>query len=99
MYILSCICLSFVAIACAVGCYSRRYHDNLTQRCGLVLLGLGCIARVPAIFMAQSVNNDWFMIHGGMALIAAGTLWRYRKSLLCEAAGADPPLSAHNYRA
>ena len=78
MYILSCLCLSFVAFSCFVGCYTRRYHDNLGQRLGLIVLGLGCVARVLAIWGAQSVNNDWFLVHGGMALIAAGTMWRYR---------------------
>lgn len=81
MYILSCLCLSFVTFACATGCYTRRYHDNWGQRLGLIVLGMGCAARVPAIWAAQSVNNDWFLVHGGMALIAASTMWRYRCEL------------------
>ena len=81
MYILSCICLSFVGVSCLIGCYTNRYRDNLVQRFGMVVLGIGCAARVPTIWQAQSVNNDWFLIHGSMALIAAGTLWRHRKAL------------------
>lgn len=80
MYILSCLCLSFVGFSCIYGCYSSRYHDNLIQRFGMSVLGIGCVARVPAIWQAQAVNNDWFLIHGGMALIAAGTMWRHQKA-------------------
>lgn len=74
MYILSCICLSIVAIVCLIGCYSDDYPDNLMQRLGMAILGLGCVARVAAILVTQSVANDWFMVHGGMALFAGGTL-------------------------
>lgn len=80
MYIVSCIFLSFVTFSCLVGCYTRRYHDNWGQRLGLCVLGFGTSVRVPVIWQMQSVNNDWFLVHGGMALICAGTIWRYRKS-------------------
>lgn len=81
MYLLSCFCLSFVGFSCLVGCYARGYHDNLGQRLGMIVLGIGCVARVPAIWQAQAVNNDWFLIHGGMALVAASTMWRHRNTL------------------
>ena len=76
MYILSCACLSFVAMCCVLGAFSSRYDSTLAQRFGLGVLGYGCIARVGAIWVAQSVANDWFLVHGGMAVVAAGTMCR-----------------------
>ena len=78
MYILSCLCLSFVFVGCVLGAFSDKYDATISQRFGMGVLGLGCCARIGAIWAAQSVANDWFMVHGGMALIAIGTMWRYR---------------------
>lgn len=81
IYLLSCLCLSFVAVICMVGCFSPRYDDNMLQRIGMAVLGMGCIARVQSIWAAEVVANDWFLVHGGMALVAAGTAWKlYRKT-------------------
>ena len=79
MYILSCLYLSFVTVCCMLGAFSQRYDATLSQRLGMATLGLGCYARVVAIWATQSIANDWLMVHGGMAMIAAGTLCRTYK--------------------
>lgn len=76
MYLLSCACLSFVVLCCVLGAFSQQYDATLTQRFGLGVLGIGCVARVLSIWSAGSVSSDWFMVHGGMAVVAAGTLCR-----------------------
>jgi hypothetical protein len=81
MYILSCICLSFVGLVCLLTPFSGRYADNLLQRIGMGVLCLGCEARVESIWASQTVANDWFLVHGGMALVAAGVV---RKVLMEE---------------
>ncbi len=76
MWIVSFVCLVFVAFMCVVGTLSRTYDDNLFQRVGMALICFGVLARANEIWFFEAVPPELMLAHIGLALFAVGTTFK-----------------------
>lgn len=76
MWIVSFVCLWFVALMCVVGVLSPVYEDNIAQRIGMALTCFGVLARANEIWYFEAVAPVSLMAHIGLALFAAGVAFK-----------------------
>ena len=76
MWFISFCCLVFVAVMCVVGTLSKTYDDNLLQRVGMALICLGVLSRANEIWYFRAVPPELLVTHIGLALFAAGTMFK-----------------------
>jgi len=77
MWLVSVLCLLFVAGLCALGVFAKAYDDNLAQRVGMTIVCIGSMGRAGSVLVAQSVPADAMVLHVGVAVFAAGVAWRF----------------------
>ena len=88
------VCLTVVAVLCAVGAFSRAYPDNLLQRLGMSTMGIWCGVRMAEQLQEQSTDTVQLMLDVGLAIYAVGTalrMYRLHHAPHCRRAG-DPPM-------
>ncbi len=76
MWIVSFVCLWFVALMCVAGVLFPVYQDNLAQRIGMALICFGVLSRANEIWYFEAVTPVSMMTHLGLALFAAGVTFK-----------------------
>lgn len=73
MWTISFLALTITAIICAVGLFHPSFNDNLFQCLGMIVLVIACLGRAESIWVAETTNPSWMLVHVGTALYALGT--------------------------
>lgn len=73
MWIISLVSLSTVTALCSLGVFHPAFKDNLIQRIGMGWLVIACCGRVYWIWLNETTNASWMLVHAGMAIYAIGT--------------------------
>ena len=93
MWMVSLVSLSLVAALCVVGVFHGAFRDTLLQRIGMAWLCIACCGRVRWVWLNQTTDPSWMMVHVGMAIYAVGTFSKVyfeRHRLVTQHHGAEP---------
>ena len=79
MELIYCTALSVVSMVCGLAVLHPRYEDNLVQRIGLALAGVGSFGLTLAILLGAQQLNASTLFAVGVAVFALGTVWKHRR--------------------
>ena len=76
MTCLAIISLLVICVICAWGPFTEAFHDNLLQRCGMIVTLFGCLSTMVILWKREYTSPSELTLLIGVTLFAIGTAAR-----------------------